>query len=479
MPSRIIREGVLTSLRVDKLSEPAELFYRRLQSVADDYGRYISEPRLLRSAVYPLRTDKFSTDKINALLGECTAAGLIVGYRAEEKDCLAFLDFRQQTRSKSRYPAPPAALVEKYGDHLTLSEEEWRTAKVAIEKCKVNGVVEQRTQDYVAMQSQTNHLDNQSVPINTSSVIAVQNGQNCKPDLVAKQCLEVAQLSRSRNTYTNTYALVGFNGFSSCDVAVDENQGAPPRTDIHIDIEPEGIAEVYVRPYIEDYDPSQCDGFLRDDGVVVYPNTAVLASEVAEPPSTPPAAPEIPGESLEHAATPYSQAVQQDGASQTRSQVPVYPVNGNNPSTRAERQSVPPLVAEDGFFDFRTSASQYGMSCSEREWNIAHAIWTHLDWSQRCLAHAGITARIEAEDHTLINMAPRNYLDLQAWQRNVGGRKMKKLVQTAVAGKQTPQQLYDEIMSDAIAADAAYDRQLAAYDRQLAASNTASSGGKS
>jgi hypothetical protein len=54
MPTRIIREGILTSERVDKLSERAELFYRRLMSVADDYGRYFANPANLRVNCYPV-----------------------------------------------------------------------------------------------------------------------------------------------------------------------------------------------------------------------------------------------------------------------------------------------------------------------------------------------------------------------------------------------------------------------------------------
>ncbi len=40
MPNRVIREGILNSQRVNKLTEPAELFYRRLMSVVDDFGRF-------------------------------------------------------------------------------------------------------------------------------------------------------------------------------------------------------------------------------------------------------------------------------------------------------------------------------------------------------------------------------------------------------------------------------------------------------
>src|SRR3990167_11311858 len=57
MPNRILREGILSSERINTLSVHAELFYRRLLSVVDDYGRFFAHPALLRSACYPLRVD--------------------------------------------------------------------------------------------------------------------------------------------------------------------------------------------------------------------------------------------------------------------------------------------------------------------------------------------------------------------------------------------------------------------------------------
>ena len=54
MPNMILREGILTSERVNSLTTEEEIFYRRLISVVDDYGRYYAKPELLRSACFPL-----------------------------------------------------------------------------------------------------------------------------------------------------------------------------------------------------------------------------------------------------------------------------------------------------------------------------------------------------------------------------------------------------------------------------------------
>src|SRR5690606_33624040 len=60
MPNRILREGILTSPRIAKLGWPEEVFYRRLMSVVDDFGRYYADPGLLRAACYPRQLNKVS-----------------------------------------------------------------------------------------------------------------------------------------------------------------------------------------------------------------------------------------------------------------------------------------------------------------------------------------------------------------------------------------------------------------------------------
>lgn len=108
MPNRILREGILTSPRIAKLSWPAEVFYRRLHSVVDDYGRYHAHPMLLRAACYPLQLDKVSDSDIGKWMRETAEAALVRVYPAEDgKDYLELLDFRQQVRAaKSKFPPP-------------------------------------------------------------------------------------------------------------------------------------------------------------------------------------------------------------------------------------------------------------------------------------------------------------------------------------------------------------------------------------
>lgn len=106
MPNRIIREGILTSDRVDQLDAPAEVFYRRLMSKVDDHGLYDARPAVLRSTLYPLRVDRVREADISRSLAACQSAGLIALYQHAGKPYLQMLDTRWQARSEAKYPLP-------------------------------------------------------------------------------------------------------------------------------------------------------------------------------------------------------------------------------------------------------------------------------------------------------------------------------------------------------------------------------------
>jgi hypothetical protein len=84
----------------------AELFYRRLLSVVDDYGRFLSNAQLLRASCYPLKLDSVKEDSITKHLAECVDAGLIVLYTVAGKGYLEVQDFGQRINGKAKYPAP-------------------------------------------------------------------------------------------------------------------------------------------------------------------------------------------------------------------------------------------------------------------------------------------------------------------------------------------------------------------------------------
>ena len=109
MPNRVVREGILTSQRINALSLGAELFYRRVMSHVDDYGRCEADLSLLRAAVYPRRLNEVTEVHIKQWLQECTqgAHPLITIYYVGSETYLQINNFGQRMRCmKSRCPAP-------------------------------------------------------------------------------------------------------------------------------------------------------------------------------------------------------------------------------------------------------------------------------------------------------------------------------------------------------------------------------------
>ncbi|RUS66536.1 hypothetical protein CUZ56_01816 [Saezia sanguinis] len=107
MPNRILREGILTSERVNRLDWPSEVFYRRLLSVVDDYGRYFAHVSLLRAALFALRLDQVGNDDVAHWLEKTRQAGLVDLYEVNGKLYLQVWNFKQQARAKqSKFPSP-------------------------------------------------------------------------------------------------------------------------------------------------------------------------------------------------------------------------------------------------------------------------------------------------------------------------------------------------------------------------------------
>jgi hypothetical protein len=138
MPTRILRDGILTSPRINLLSEPAELFYRRLMSAADDHGRYFADPMLLRSGCYPRKLDKITERDVTCHLAECVAAELVDLYEVGGQRYLVMLDFGQRVQGKSKFPNPP----EKKTTPPDSTVDHGESPEPAVIPCLVGGVVE-------------------------------------------------------------------------------------------------------------------------------------------------------------------------------------------------------------------------------------------------------------------------------------------------------------------------------------------------
>lgn len=102
MPSRVIREGMLTSEPVNDLSWQAECFFYRLMLKADDFGCFDAREVILRASLYPLRINQVREADITRWMAECQKAGLIVLYEADGKRFLEIAKFDQRLRAKNR-----------------------------------------------------------------------------------------------------------------------------------------------------------------------------------------------------------------------------------------------------------------------------------------------------------------------------------------------------------------------------------------
>lgn len=106
MPTRLLREGILTSERVNQLEPAAEVFYRRLMSKVDDHGLFDARSSILRTQLFPLRVDKVTESDCEQWLTDCINAELLIVYQSHGKPFLQMKDTNWQLRSKPKYELP-------------------------------------------------------------------------------------------------------------------------------------------------------------------------------------------------------------------------------------------------------------------------------------------------------------------------------------------------------------------------------------
>jgi hypothetical protein len=87
------------------------VFYRRLMSVVDDFGRFDGRATVLRCRLYPLKIDTIREADITRWLAECEKAGLIALYEVDSKPYILFHKLGPARAKESKFPAPPKAAV--------------------------------------------------------------------------------------------------------------------------------------------------------------------------------------------------------------------------------------------------------------------------------------------------------------------------------------------------------------------------------
>ncbi len=115
MPNRIIREGILDSRAINSLSDQGEIFYRRLMSIVDDYGRYEAEPDLIRARCFARSLDRWPLSRVSAALSEVSTVltddghPLVIVYQINGRKYLEISKFEQRLRLKRERCPPPVS----------------------------------------------------------------------------------------------------------------------------------------------------------------------------------------------------------------------------------------------------------------------------------------------------------------------------------------------------------------------------------
>ena len=107
MPTRFIKESCRSSKNLDRLSDFEERLCWRLITTADDFGRFMACPELVRSACFPYKT--LSTKVILSALHSLQTNELIRLYSVDDRHYGEFVKWEKhqgKPRAKeSKYPA--------------------------------------------------------------------------------------------------------------------------------------------------------------------------------------------------------------------------------------------------------------------------------------------------------------------------------------------------------------------------------------
>lgn len=100
---RSIKPEVCTSFTMCILSDAAERAFTRLWTHADDEGRGIDNPKLIKAAIFPLNDEKTEA-VISAILDELEDAGFLIRYEVDGRRFFEIPNFG--VHQKPRHPVP-------------------------------------------------------------------------------------------------------------------------------------------------------------------------------------------------------------------------------------------------------------------------------------------------------------------------------------------------------------------------------------
>lgn len=108
MPTRLIKESCRSSKNLNKLSDFEERLFWRLITTADDFGRFMAYPELVRASCFPYKP--LSTKSITSALQSMQDNDLIKLYSVDDRHYGYFIKWEAhqgKPRAKtSKYPSP-------------------------------------------------------------------------------------------------------------------------------------------------------------------------------------------------------------------------------------------------------------------------------------------------------------------------------------------------------------------------------------
>lgn len=112
MPNRILKESFLTSERIASLSDFEFRLWTALIVMADDYGRGLASPAIIKGRAFPYK-ERLPLSDITKALANLAAHDCIELYEVDGRSFYAFPRWsaHQNVRAKrSRYPAPDGSM---------------------------------------------------------------------------------------------------------------------------------------------------------------------------------------------------------------------------------------------------------------------------------------------------------------------------------------------------------------------------------
>lgn len=106
MPTRFIKESCRTSKNLHAVADFSERVFWRLLTTADDYGRCLACPAIVKSHCFPLH-DRLTNTRIAQALRDLANHNLVRLYRVEDRDYAEFVTF-------AKHQGPPRAKQSKY-----------------------------------------------------------------------------------------------------------------------------------------------------------------------------------------------------------------------------------------------------------------------------------------------------------------------------------------------------------------------------